>query len=307
MSKSKQVFILGAPRSGTTFLASLLSETRYKAPFETQFIPKYYHKLESYGDIKEFSNFSTLLKEILSERAVMQWKLDLDLNDFFKSFGENITYARMVDRLCAMKHKNNNDGYWGEKTPWYLNELDNIYQLFPDAKYIYIVRDGRDVALSLLEKEWGPNNIYACATYWKSLNGPNPVLDKLRKSGQLLELRYEDLLDDTERYIQEFYEFLGEPYNNEMVEKLASTTQKGNYYKWKNKFSASEIKLFDHIAASTLNKFGYETFESENKLSPVLEQYYKIHNKLIWAKFMFKTNVIDGFKIKFLGKEPFAD
>ena len=42
---AKQVFILGAPRSGTTFLASLLTHTRFKAPFETHFIPKFYKKL----------------------------------------------------------------------------------------------------------------------------------------------------------------------------------------------------------------------------------------------------------------------
>jgi len=307
MDEAKQVFILGAPRSGTTFLASLLARTRFKAPFETHFIPKYYKKLTEYGDLNQFSNFSSLLDDILSERAVMQWKLNLKYEVFFTSFNGHVSYDELVDKLCSMKRNDNGDGCWGEKTPWYLQELGVIYELFPNAKYIYIVRDGRDVALSLLKKEWGPNNIYACAEYWRTLNKESPILAELKEKGQLLELRYEDLLDDTEEYVQRFYEFLAEPYDRDSLDSLVSTAKAGNYNKWKENLSDQQIKLFDSVAANTLSRFGYETFEKEAALGVLARNAYIFQNKLIWLKFMFKTNVIDGFKIKFLGKEPFVD
>lgn len=307
MGNTNNVFILGAPRSGTTFLASLLAVTRFRTPFETQFIPKYYKKLSSYGDLNQFKNFSCLVNNILSERAVMQWKLDLNVKEFYDGFGGEVSYAKLVDKLCALKHKRKNDGCWGEKTPWYLLELDVIYALFPDAKYIFIVRDGRDVALSLLKKEWGPNNVYACAEYWKSLNQEQPILTELRRKGQLLELRYEDLLDETEKHVKQFYEFLDEPYEFDKLQSLIATTKKGNYNKWKRLLSSNQIELFDKVSANRLNKFGYETFHDEGTVNFLMRCFYLLHDKFIWLKFMFKINIIDGFKIRFMGKEPFAD
>ena len=307
MDETKQVFILGAPRSGTTFLASLLTHTRFKAPFETHFIPKFYKKLSEYGDVNQFSNFSSLLDEILSERAVMQWKLNLNYEDFFNSFNGNVSYSELVDKLCSMRRNDNAEGCWGEKTPWYLLELVLINKLFPKAKYIYIVRDGRDVALSLLKKEWGPNNLYSCAEYWRTLNKETPLLAELKAKGQLLELRYEDLLDKTEEYVAQFYEFLGEPYDSAKLSPLISTVKGGNYNKWKESLTSQQISLFDKVAANTLNRFGYETFEEEATLGILARSVYVCQNKLIWLKFMFKTNVIDGIKIRFFGKDPFSD
>ena len=54
---SRRVFIIGAPRSGTTLLASLLANTISGPPFEPHFITKYYKKLDDYGDITQLNNF----------------------------------------------------------------------------------------------------------------------------------------------------------------------------------------------------------------------------------------------------------
>ena len=69
----QNLFILGSPRSGTTFLASLLRPTAYGSPFETQFILKYHNKLDSYGDITQLCNLTRLINDISKERAIAQW------------------------------------------------------------------------------------------------------------------------------------------------------------------------------------------------------------------------------------------
>ena len=74
----QNLFIIGSPRSGTTFLASLLKPTRFGAPFETQFILKYLAKLPEYGDIHQPAVFKRLVADICKERAIAQWQVDID-------------------------------------------------------------------------------------------------------------------------------------------------------------------------------------------------------------------------------------
>jgi hypothetical protein len=301
------VFILGAPRSGTTFLASLLTKTRFASPFETQFIVKYYKKLSLYGDLVHRKNFNRLVKDILSERAVRQWKLEINLGEFYVALEGKRNYVNIIDALCTRRNNMIGFNFWGDKTPHYLADFEIIYNLFPDSYYLYIVRDGRDVALSLLLKEWGPNNIYACAEYWKRLNVEHPAFVELEKKGKLLFLRYEDLLDNTEEYVTKVYNFLGEKIDENKILKLSSTVQAGNYFKWRNNMSPKQIQIFDQVAGNTLKRFGYETNSASENLSPLVKMLYLIHDRFDHVIFLFKTNIIDGFKIRFLGKEPFTD
>lgn len=191
---TNQIFILGAPRSGTTFLSGLLRFTRYGRPVESHFITKYYRKLEIYGDLSKKRNFEKLLNDILSERPVQQWKIKLDLNEFYKKISPNLTYGNIVDNLLLKRPNLSSLDSWGDKTPHYLGNVEDIVELFPNAKFIYIIRDGRDVALSLLRKPWGPANTIACAKYWSELNRKSSTIETLEKNGQLLKINYEKLL-----------------------------------------------------------------------------------------------------------------
>ena len=100
------VFVVGCPRSGTTMLAGLLNESPWGGGFETQFIPRYWRKLARYGDLSERSNCTRLVRDILSERPVMQWKLNLDPDEFFSSL-DSFEYAHIVDRLCCVNTARN--------------------------------------------------------------------------------------------------------------------------------------------------------------------------------------------------------
>ena len=148
------VFIIGCPRSGTTLLARFLQPTHYGSPVETHFITKYYEKIPKYGALKKKQNFMLLMKDILSERPIMQWKLDIDIEEFWAGL-KRYDYREIIDRLCMMRFTSKGKTSWGDKTPIYILDLEIIYRLFPDAKYLYIVKDGRDVALSLMQVPWG--------------------------------------------------------------------------------------------------------------------------------------------------------
>lgn len=184
--------------------------------------------------------------------------------------------------------------------------LDIIYELFPKSKFIYIIRDGRDVALSLLEREWGPNNIFACANYWKQYNIRTNTIDILEQKNQLLKIKYEDILDKPEVYARRIYAFLEEPYLEDEMKIMLSSIRKQNFNKWKRKMKYHEIKLFENIAANTLKRFNYETSFPEEPINCIYRWYWTWHNGFFSLKHLIKINTIDAIRIKYFGMEPFS-
>lgn len=307
---TEQLFILGAPRSGTTFLASLLGSTRFGKPVESHFITKYFLGLDNYGNLDNEANFNRLLTDILRERPIKQWRLILNSSQLHRELLErkgHIRYADLVESLFLARKKATNKKAWGDKTPHYLGDVDILDELFPKARYIYIVRDGRDVALSLLQKDWGPNNIYTAAEYWVRLNQSSDTLTRLASTGRLHFLRYEDLSQSLEHHIKEIGLFLGEVFSEDEVSRLANTVRKENSFKWKHSLPLHKVRLFESVGRETLARFGYETDKSQSSVPSYQRIFYRWHDKALWAVFMFKVNVIHGLQIRFFGREPFAD
>ena len=56
---------------------------------------------------------------------------------------------------------------YADKTPHYVSHLPRLAARFPEARFVHVVRDGRDVALSLLEVPWGPDAIEDAALHWR--------------------------------------------------------------------------------------------------------------------------------------------
>jgi hypothetical protein len=307
VSTCQQIFVLGAPRSGTTFLSSLLKKTSFNAPVETHFITKYYNSLRNYGDLKDRRNFRKLVNDILSERPVQQWHLNLDIEQLYDELPANFSYGDLVNAIILKRKQIQGGNRWGDKTPHYLGDLDILIKIFPKARFIYIVRDGRDVALSLLEKPWGPNNILKCAEYWSRLNSQDSTVQKLKDRNQLYFVKYEDLLKNTKEIVLEIYKFLDENITENEIASLAESVQSGNYNKWKKKMTLNQIRVFEAIASKELAAFGYEITNKNSKIFFLETQYFNMHEMAHRAWFLFNANIIDGFKIRYLGKEPFNE
>lgn len=303
----RSLFILGCPRSGTTFLASLLTNTPYGEPVESHFITKYYKKLANYGDLKIQKNFYSLVKDILNERSIAQWNLDIDISKFYQSMKE-YSYREIVNRIHLLRAGKKGRSSWGDKTPHYILDIEILYELFPESKFLYIVRDGRDVALSLLNKPWGPKNLYSCAEYWKECNVAQPVYETLKEKNQFFSLQYEELLTNTETKLWEICKFLEYEQSEDERRALIETCKNGNFNKWKSKMGIEQKKVFEAVAFDTLKRFGYETLSPiPENLSALKITYYKIDNFIKRFLFLLKFNTIEVFKIRCLGKQPFAE
>lgn len=300
------LFVLGCPRSGTTLLAELVGRTPFGKPTETQFIVKYARKLAEYGDLADDARLDRLLGDILRERAVLQWKLGVGPAEI-RARCRGRTYAEVVDALMTLRSERRGWPGWGDKTPHYTLAADVLDARFPGARYLFIVRDGRDVALSLLGRRWGPNNVYACARFWAAYNAPSALFDRLEAEGRLLRLRYEDLLADPRPLLERLYAFLGQPISGPDLDELAASIRAGNRRKWETRMKPSRVALFENVAGETLRRFGYETSHPAREPGPLTRARWEAHDRLLRGWELVRSNTIDAFRIRWLGAEPFGE
>jgi hypothetical protein len=161
----------------------------------------------------------------------------------------------------------------GNKTPRHVIYIPQLARMFPEARFIHIVRDGRDVGLSLLDVDDDMPDLHAAARFWRDR------VTKARADGETLgtaryiEVRYEDLLDDPEGELRRLCSFVDLPYDEAMLRyyeriptmvigagehrKLSKPPTKG-LRDWRTVLSADEAVAFDAIAGDALASFGYE-------------------------------------------------
>lgn len=272
-TKCRPVFIVGAQRSGTTMLRLMLNaHPRFAVPFESDFLAPLARGLVP-------ATFATpdaaraALDALAEEKFTRKAGL---VEDKAALLNRPIhTYAELLDAVFGEHARTRGKPCWGIKTPGYATRIDEIHQLFPGARLVHIVRDGRDVALSNRRISWGTSHtpIIAHDWRWQVLTG--------RKCGRMLggnyfELRYEDLVRDSERTLRRLCEFLNEPFDpamlryhesaaNEMPQdslqwhqNSISAPRAEKVFEWRSALPVADQVLFQEIAGDALDAFGYE-------------------------------------------------
>ena len=127
--------------------------------------------------------------------------------------------------------------YFADSTPVNMMQSDLLYRIFPNGKFINIIRDGRDVAFSVSKEKWGPNDPYKALDWWANrILVANQSLKKVRDEDQM-QLRLEDLIvnhrDNEYIRILNFLEISDSPdtrnyFNTQMLQENMSQAE------WKN-------------------------------------------------------------------------
>jgi hypothetical protein len=181
---------------------------------------------------------------------------------------------------------------WGDKTPLYCLEMASIREVLPEARFIHLIRDGRDAALSLREMWFSPGwDIETQAAYWRR------CVIAARRAGlghtDYLEVRYEDLVLRTRQTLERVCEHVGLGYHESMSEYHARAPERLREHKgrsapdggillrqedrlrqqertmhppdpnrlgvWKHAMAAGERERFLRVAGDLLRELGYET------------------------------------------------
>jgi hypothetical protein len=180
-------FVVGVGRSGTTLLRLMLdAHPQLAIPAETHFVPDL---LEREGECRMAGE---LVDAIIAARTWDDFGLDAEeLRAAAAGAHGAAEVLRVFYRLCAERE---GKPRWGDKTPGYVKRMRTIGDALEEARFIHLIRDGRDVALSRLKRGMGAEKPIAdVADLWKRrIENARKQAKRLR--GRYLELRYEDLV-----------------------------------------------------------------------------------------------------------------
>jgi hypothetical protein len=265
-------FIVGCPRSGTTLLRKLLVQhPRLAIPSESHFIPLYYR---AWGEPRDARDAEALAARLLALPRVKHWGLDLRAADFRgdRSFAQVV--ARLYTRWCEHRGK----ARWGDKTPQYVFEMPLLSRLFPGARFLHVVRDGRDVALSLHRIPWGPRTAMGAAELWRRAVRAGRA-HAAAFPDDVLEVRYESLLAEPQKTLSGVCAFLGETFHEEMLQPsrepdpwatargVVSLATSGrivadNAGKWQRELAQPAHDVFLAVAGDEMTALGYPSTRS---------------------------------------------
>jgi hypothetical protein len=186
------IFIVGCQRSGTTLLRLMLdSHPRISCGPETRFLEdlarlteRNWSYLRNYGYPREYwcRKFAEL----------------------FDSFQRDYAHSRGKTR-------------WADKTPRYALSLGYITRLFPACQVVHVIRDGRDVVASHRDR-WGYWSAIKAVEKWPRYIRVVRAVGSLLPSERYYEIRYEDIVRDTEATVRRLLEFLHEPWHPAVLE-----------------------------------------------------------------------------------------
>jgi hypothetical protein len=210
--RSPAVFVVGMNRSGTTLLRMMLdAHPELTIPPETHFVPDLIKAtrepdataedaLAAMKSAREWGDFGFSDEEMLGRlRALPAIKPGPAVRTFYEAYMEQQGKPR-----------------WGEKTPTYVQKMRLIQRALPEARFVHVIRDGRDVALSVLDRTVRELTTTDVARRWRK------KITKAREDAPKLEhyteIRYEDLILDTEPVLRRVCEFIDLPWDDAMLD-----------------------------------------------------------------------------------------
>lgn len=257
------------------------------APPECGFLQWWFSKYKSWNAQNGTSSedIARYVDDILTSKKIETWNLDRqNLIDFIAG-SEPTTYASLgllVYQYWAMK-KHKNPFLIVDKNNYYIRHLGELNQIWGDAGYLHIVRDGRDVACSYIDvgkldltspyRPELPGRLREIADEWLINN--TSIVSFLQKldSGRHLTVRYEDLIRSTRTVLQRITDFFGIPFSVRMLEYYKYNDEPESTLAWKRKtleppdtatigrfkqqLSEKEIEIFESVARGMLEKFDY--------------------------------------------------
>lgn len=284
----RPVFVVGMNGSGTTVLLDCLGRhpLLYAFPHETRLIPWLMAKLPSYGNLADDANFRRLWDDVqrLPVFCLANGGEPLPLPEDWQQHERSL--AAVLDVAYRFFARQQAKRRWCEKTPQHVQHLEALARLFPDAKFIHVVRDGRDCAASF-HRRW-KRQPELTVFRWKKV-----VMAGHRQGSRLgperyLEVRYEDLTAEPEPWLRKICDFLDLAFAAPMLESAqpyfqsdASGPRSGlrrNSGKWQQYFQSVMLDRLEAIAGATLAQFGYQTqrADADQDLSALQRRYWTV-------------------------------
>ncbi len=269
------LFIVACDRSGTTMLRLILDRSPDIAiPTESMILVDFANLRARYGGLDTDADFDRLAADVWRHPKVREWGLPGRPPGRAGLVGDAAYRAALEAPYRAYAQLHGKPA-WGDKTPLYVEYLDEVKRVFPEARIVVLVRDGRDVALSLLRVPFGPANVWAAAHMWRSAVEAGEHAQR-RYGRDVMTVAYEKLVAEPQALVPEICRFAGIAYESAMLaveesppgllasgqeawfQQLYAGINANSVGKWRRGMSASQQAVFTSVAGDALRRHGYE-------------------------------------------------
>ena len=270
-SSGPPVIVLGVWRSGTALLKEILDHhSRIAIPGESYFLPALWVRYRAKPDI------GSLLEDIDCVPQVREW--GVRSRDLRSCLPDRPMFPDVVRALYERYAHSRGKPRFGDRTPHYMHQLELLEHAFSRPRYVHIVRDGRDAALSFAamranpRPRWiWPRGIADFACRWRHEVEAARELGAVVGPQRYLELRYEDLIARPEAVVRDVCAFLDLTFEAAMLDyyrdrdlaidpnhaRLVEPVSPG-LRNWREQMSLSDVRRFETIAGPLLGDLGYE-------------------------------------------------
>lgn len=281
------IFLMCSERSGSNFITKLFNgHSNICGPSTKHLINPVARNIFRYKDLNVLKNWDLLLEDIhrlLSVKfSIWEKNFTIDELKYIAPVGD---ISALLKNIFYAEAKANNKQHVFIKENQLYEFLPFLLHHFPDAKYIYQTRDPRDMALSWKKNFAFKGGVVSAANQWKK-DQQNFLKDNyvLQQSNNVFHVKYEDLISKTQHCIKEIVNFLGIPYEADIINfykddltqknslmqdswsNLSKEVIPDNKNKYLNELTTDEIKAIEKICFYEMNRLGYFTHFSENEL-----------------------------------------
>lgn len=282
------LFVIGSPRSGTTLLRLMLTcHPAIVVPPECGFIVWLYAKWGGWNGDENPESLRSFVTDLFACRKFDTWRLDADqvaqrlLGAKPRSYRDLVTEVYLTFAVSRGEMPRR----WGDKNNFHVRHVEEIRSIFPDALFVHIVRDGRDVACSYLalakqtfDSPYAPSlprDIEGIARDWSdNVEAAREGFARLGWAG-VHEVRFSHLVLDPEAELRRLCRFLEEPYDPAMLtypsrteeleppplmpwkRKTVKPPQPEEVGRYQKELHPEEIARFEAVASPTLHTYGF--------------------------------------------------
>jgi hypothetical protein len=279
--RNPYVFIVGCPRSGTTLLRRMLdAHPQLAITPETHWIPRHLER----GVGVTSAGFATpgLVTAIAGSPKFRRTRIGRVELESLLGTNEPVLYADFVRRFFDLYGRARGKPLVGDKTPGYVRRLPLLHELFPEARFVHLIRDGRDVALSaigwrraskLAERlsTWHAHPAPTAAFWWeRHVRSGRDAAESL-DSNVYKEVRYEALIAHPAVEAESLCTFLDLPFDESMLRfhegrrssepglsaKKAWLPPTPGLRDWRAEMSAEDVEQFEAMAGDLLDELDY--------------------------------------------------
>jgi hypothetical protein len=242
-SLNRPIFLVGAERSGTTLLRLMLDHHP-----EVTWLQEFEYAIDKVGDDGAWPNLDNYREWLATHRIFVDRGFIID---------PSLSYPDLINDFLRQHQQRSGKPVIGATIH---RHYPRLRHLWPKCRYIYLYRDGRDVARSHLTMGWA-GNVWRAIPHWVEAEQDWRLLRQNLDCSDYIEVCYETLIARPEEQLSRICDFIGVAYSPAMLRYPEHTTygypDASLTQQWRKKLSKRQLGLIEAIAGDTLQQRGY--------------------------------------------------